>query len=354
MSSFKLSDIESYYPNNVLKIFGYSEQATLALEIINKELKDLFNFIEPAYFENRFIVVKNFQDDYILSKVNCTNIRMNKAKLFYYKKDVIIQVFENKDVILWEDIDCSSIFDNENNLIYVFNSNKEVFFAHKQEIDITKNEFGSQFSDEFHELEKQLYNYNLHRVRHSSCPLLFDSWHSSNKIFFKGGGKDIPESFIQKSLHNFIKDLSIFKGELGQFDPTREHNTDARKPVDIIVRWEKSNRIALIEIKWMGKSIHNSEFKSNHNNSRANEGYADLKEYFDLARKDNPNKLIKCFLVVIDGRRWNTNETTTTISYSNGMHYENEEITLDEDKKFHTNHKEICKPIRMFAEPICS
>jgi hypothetical protein len=222
-----------------------------------------------------------------------------------------------------------------------------------KEIDRSIRSFGSRFSDEFYELEQQLSNYYLHKINYSSCPIFSESWYSDKRIFFKGGGKNIPEKYMQQSLQNFIRDLSIFKGNIGQFEPTREHNTDARKPVDIIVRWEKSNRIALIEIKWLGKSIHNGKVKSEHSNSRANDGFLQLKEYFDLARKDYPNKLIKCYLIVIDARRWQTNEKTTTISYQNGMYYENKEIELDDNKQFHLIYKNIRAPIRMFVEPIC-
>jgi hypothetical protein len=193
----------------------------------------------------------------------------------------------------------------------------------------------------------------LHKIKYSSCPIFNESWISEKRIFFKGGGKDVPEKYMQESLQNFLKDLSIFKGEIGQFDPTREHNLDARKPVDIIMRWEKSNRIALIEIKWMGKSMHNGQIKSEHSNSRANEGFEQLKGYFDLAKRDSPNKIIKCYLVVIDARRWQTNAKTTTISFKNGMYYAEKDIELDDDKKYHLIYKNIHKPLRMFVEPIC-
>jgi hypothetical protein len=348
-----LESISNSFPNNVLKEFNYSEEATLAIEIINKELRELFNFIEPGLFDKKIIVVKNIRDDIIFSIHNSINLNMNKALLFNYDKEIVIQLFNNRNIFMWENVDIESIFQCEDNIIYQFESNREKFFVKNKEIDITIRSFGSRYSDEFDELESQLNQYHLHKIKYSSCPIFNESWISEKRIFFKGGNANVPEKYMQESLQNFLKDLSIFKGEIGQFEPTREHNLDARKPVDIIVRWEKSNRIALIEIKWMGKSICNGKIRSNHSNDRANEGFNQLKEYFDLAKHDYPNKLIKCYLVVIDARRWRTNTKTTAISFESGMYYAEKNIELDGDKKYHLVYKNIHEPMRMFVEPIC-
>ncbi|GHU55992.1 hypothetical protein FACS189442_4160 [Spirochaetia bacterium] len=353
MGVFSYESISDSFPNNVLKEFNYSAIATSAMEIINKELRELFNFIEPGLFDKKVVVFKNLHDNAFFPENSSTNLALNKAVLFNYNEEIVIQLFDDNNILMWKNVTLDAVFNCDENIIYIFESNKEQFFVKKKTIDITTRSFGSRYSDEFDEMELQLSNYSLHKIKYSTCPIFNDSWSSDKRIFFKGGGKDIPEKYMQESLQNFIKDLSIFKGEVGQFEPTREHNLDARKPVDIIVRWEKSNRIALIEIKWMGKSICQGEIKSDHNNDRANQGFKQLKEYFYLAKKDYPNKIIKCYLVVIDGRRWQTNEKMLSISYKNGMHYVDKEITLDNDKEYHLTYKNIHAPIRMFVEPIC-
>jgi hypothetical protein len=348
-----LESISNSFPNNVLKEFNYSEEATLAIEIINKELRELFNFIEPGLFNKKIVLIKNIHDDIIFTDRDNIDLTMNKALLFNYDKEIVIQLFSNRNILMWENVDINTIFNCGDNIIYQFESNKEKIFVRNKEIDITIRSFGSRYSDEFHELELQLNKYHLHKIKYSSCPIFNKAWDSGKRIFFKGGDKNVPEKYMQESLQNFLKDLSIFKGEIGQFEPTREHNLDARKPVDIIVRWEKSNRIALIEIKWMGKSVYNGQIKSKHSNSRANKGFKQLKDYFDLAKHDNPNKLIKCYLVIIDARRWKTNAQTTIISFKNGMYYAEKDIEVDDDKKYHLIYKNIHEPIRMFVEPIC-
>ena len=278
---------------------------------------------------------------------------LNKEILLNKDNDVIMQVFEDKRLFLWENIDSSSILQAENTLIYKYENDKEIFIANSEEIDITEYPYGSRFSTEFWELRTILDKYKNSKIRKSSCSIFNEAWFDEHRIFFEGGKKDIPEKYMQESLNHFLSDFSIFKGELGQLEPTREHNLDGQKPIDIIVRWEKSNRIALIEIKWLGKSINDGKFKSIHSNSRANEGYNQLKNYYELAKKDYPNKIINCYLVVIDGRRWQTNESTTSISNENGMYYNDEELVIDQRKRYYETYKNFEKPIRMFAEPIC-
>lgn len=353
MSQDYVQDILNSYPNNVLKLFGYSEEATNSLTIIAKELTELFNFIEPGLFDSKIIVVKNFKDIPIFPVGDGYNLKMDKAKLTHIKGDFVIQLFSNRDMVLWQGVDYEGLLQSVENICYMYDSGNEFFFAKEEKIDVSVGSFGSRFSGEFADLESQLLNYAIHKVRHSSCPILLDSWNCENRIFFKGGGKDMPERYMQLSLHNFIKDISIFKGDLGQLDPTREHNLDGSKPVDIIVRWEKSNRIALIEVKWLGKSISEGVLKSKYYDARANEGFKQLKNYFELAKKDNPNKIIKCYLVVIDARRRNTNEGTTTVSVENGLYYETKEIELRADRMYHLAYKNLHKPLRMFVEPVC-
>ena len=160
---------------------------------------------------------------------------------------------------------------------------------------------------------------------------------------------------MQISLKNYIDDLSIFKGEVEPFTNDREHTLGSERPVDLFISWKKSNRIALIEIKWLGKSKSSDHnISSTHNNSRAVEGYKQLKDYFELAKSDYPNKIIKCYLVVIDGRRWNTNEQTVSITHSNGMYYSNSDIEFKDEFQYWATYPNMEEPIRMFVEPICS
>lgn len=340
-------------PLEIFKAFNNNTKAITSLEKVTQTLTELFNFFEPAYFSNAFFVILELNNEPVLPKNKSKSITFDKEQLINQKSSFIIQIIENY-LYLCEEFDISNYISNENLLIYKFESNREFFFANKKEFEITEQPLGSKFSNEFCELNKFLNQYAISKVRHSSCPIFNKSWNDEKRIFFKSGGKDIPESYMQKSIKNFIDDIRIFKGEIGQYEANREHILGAKKPVDILIKWEKSNRIAIIEIKWLGKSMNNKgKITSKHDNSRANEGYKQLKEYYELIKTDNPTKIIKCFLVVFDGRRWQSNETTTSISYANGMHYAEKELEIEDDKKYWIIFPNIEIPIRMFVEPIC-
>jgi len=342
------------YPIDIFRAFNNNPKAIISLEIITKTLTELFNFFEPAYFSSAFFVINELDNNSVLPKDKSKLITFNKEQLIYQKKGFIIQIIEN-NLYLCEEFNIIDFITKENLLLYRFENNREFFIANNKEFEITEQRFGSKFSNEFWELNKFLEQYAILKVRSSSCPIFSQSWYDKDRIFFQSGGNDIPEKYMQQSIKNFIDDIRIFKGEIGQYEADREHMLGAEKPVDLLIKWEKSNRIALIEIKWLGKSK-NSEgkIKSNHNNSRANDGYKQLKEYYELVKTDNPTKIIKCFLVVIDGRRWQTNESTSSISHANGMHYADKELEIDDDKKYWTILPNIEVPIRMFVEPICN
>jgi len=341
------------YPIKILQAFNNNGNAIKLLEELSKSLTEIFNYFEPAFFNNKFYIFNEIDNNFILPKDNARLITLNKEILLNQNDDFVIQIIDG-NLYFWDGFDEDMLLNGTNSLIYKFHNNREYFIANKQTIEITEQYFGSRFSNEFWELNKFLEKYALQKIRQSSCPIFNESWFDNNRIFFKGGGKDIPEKFMQKSLKNFIDDIRIFKGEIGQFENDREYTLNAERPVDLIVKWEKSNRIALIEIKWLGKSKNQEgEITSTHTNSRANEGYQQLKEYFELAKRDNPTKIIKCYLVVIDGRRWQTKNDTTTISLTNGMHYENIELDIDSEKRYWESYPNIEEPIRMFVEPIC-
>lgn len=346
------SNMSVKYPIEIYNAFGNNRQALKLLEDLSKSLTEIFNYFEPAFFDGKFYIFNELNNEFVLPETNSQLITLNKEILLNQTNDFAIQLKEG-NLYLWSNFNETDIIKSDTALIYKFENNRESFIANSKEIDVTEQYFGSRFSNEFWELNNFLEKYSIQKIRHSSCPIFNESWYDQNRIFFKGGGKDIPEKFMQSSLKNFIDDIRIFKGEVGQFENDREHTLGSARPVDLIVKWEKSNRIALIEIKWLGKSKNDGKITSTHANSRANEGYYQLKEYYELAKRDNPTKIIKCYLVVIDGRRWQTNENTTSISHSNGMHYATKELVIDNDKQYWKTFPNIEKPIRMFVEPIC-
>ncbi len=340
-------------PVKIYNAFNDNSKASNLLGELSKSLTELFNFFEPAYFRGKFFILNELDDKFILPEEDSKLITFNKEQLLNQRKDFVIQIINN-NFYLWEEFNSSDIEKKENSLIYFYKNKREYFIVNQQRFEITQQPFGSRFSNEFWELKKFLEQYTISKILHSSCPIFSKSWYDDFRIFFKGGGKDIPEKYMQESLKNFIDDIRIFKGEIGQYEANREHNLGTKRPVDLLIKWEKSNRIALIEIKWLGKSKNNdNNITSTYTNIRATEGYKQLKDYYELAKRDYPNKIIKCYLVVIDGRRWQTNIDTEIISNKNGVYYADKELEIDNDKQYWQTFPSIEKPIRMFVEPIC-
>ncbi len=84
---------------------------------------------------------------------------------------------------------------------------------------------------------------------------------------------------------------------------------------------------------------------------RAREGAKQLVEYLEANLQQAPTHITRGYLVIIDCRRANLNDTTTTIDQQNGFHFRDREIRFNPE--YHQQRKDFEKPIRMFAEPRC-
>jgi len=135
----------------------------------------------------------------------------------------------------------------------------------------------------------------------------------------------------------------------------REYTLGASKPVDVRVFWREANRAALIELKWLGQSLKgDGSIGTPYSNGRANDGMSQIKEYIDLDSSDSPEIITKGYLAVIDARRRNISSIkVSTVSRNDGLYYQNNNLSIDEDKQYWTSFPNIEEPIRMFSEPIC-
>jgi hypothetical protein len=341
------------YPLKIYKAFNHNEQSMDTLQFMAQELKELYRFFEPALFKGQFFVCKHFKDTFVFDE-KLGSLMYDRNPLL--NKDtgiIVIQLFGDGRLMYWEGIDTSILFEIDNVLTYMFEGNKEFFIANKEKINITLYPYGSRFATQYFELAKALEDYKVQKVFRSTCPIFSEAWFDDNHIFFKGGGKDIPEKYLQKSLYHYLETNLNLRG----ITPVlREFNVIGKtpKPVDLLIMWGEANRVALIEVKWLGKSIGKEGNPSRHDNSRANEGIKQLKGYFDTAQANMSLTIIKSYLVVIDARRNRTKKGTVTISTKDGMHYQNIELTIDADKRFYDSVSGFEKPIRMFTAPICS
>jgi hypothetical protein len=341
-----------------MRAFGNVDPASKALEVIAKSLKEIYRFFEPCFFTGDFFVCKNLNDQLCFEESKGTllydkNILLNKTSGL-----MIIQVFnDNSKMVLWDNQKPDELIEQKDTLTYYFKNNRELFFANGTKIDITIYNSGSRFATQFNDLVEALNQYSKTKILKSSCEHFSNSWDDGNRLFFRGGGSgsNIPEKFMQISLHEFLNSFFI-RGI--SMESSREYNVTGDftkpKPVDIRINWREANRTALIEIKFIGtiKKQSDGEIYS-YSNPRANTGMIQLKGYHDAVSSDMPTTIIKSYLIVIDGRRNNLTAAQTTINNTDGMHFKNTEIVIDGNKKFYESVQGFEKPVRMFAEPIC-
>jgi len=113
-----------------------------------------------------------------------------------------------------------------------------------------------------------------------------------------------------------------------------------------------TNRLALIEIKWLGTSRDDKKIKSHYSESRAKQGAKQLSDYMDSNKIQAPVHETRGYLVVVDARRAKLTLKRTTISSGDGLKYANSEISYS--PKYHESRLDFENPIRMFVNPVCA
>jgi hypothetical protein len=195
----------------------------------------------------------------------------------------------------------------------------------------------------FLELEEALHHYATHQVRFSACYILSAHWRDANRLLFLPG----PEATLRRSLEQHLR--SMLRDHL---TVRPEQVVDESHPVDLRVTWTFSNREALIEIKWLGKSaaVGSSGISKNYTAGRVNEGARQLANYLDAEVVRAPLMNIIGYLTVFDARRRAVDANSTSVSVADGLHYANREIAIEPAI---LQRPDFAEPVRMFIEPIC-
>lgn len=347
------SDPRNNFLLEILRQSGDQSCVNASVSIV-KKLNELYRYFEPALFSGEVFVFVHLNDESVFDTADGTPIYDPNVLLHRREGVLAIQNFEDGRLIMWDKTDEHRLRTDPNIVTYIFRGNEESFIARTFEINITICPFGSRFATQYRDLVQALEDYKVSMVLRSSCPLLKPAWFGDKFIFLLGGGKDLPESHLQNSLHHFLN--VVLKIHLrGARLVLREFNVvdENKRPVDIAIYWGEANRMALIEIKWLGKSKHpDGTLSTTYPSSHVNRGLLQLKGYFDTARKNSSETIIQAYLVMFDGRRNNTNEDTQTISFADGMHYESSELVIAEDRQYFNDQPGFNPPIRMFAAPI--
>ncbi|WP_343448953.1 hypothetical protein [Micromonospora oryzae] len=194
----------------------------------------------------------------------------------------------------------------------------------------------------FYDLHAALKTYAVMHARSSECPILVDAWREPARVMWRPK----PEAIMRKSLYHFLR-ISLRDGRP---DIQQEALADDQYPVDITVRWAESNRIGIVEIKWLGKSgdLDPPRVTKTYSEGRAADGLRQLVDYLELTKVRAPLFDRRGYLVVFDGRRARVRPETAMCERSHGMAYENKNITYDPT---HLARHDIAEPVRCFCEP---
>jgi hypothetical protein len=253
-----------------------------------------------------------------------------------------IEVRENLYIFVSSDFipDIDTIRNNA--IVYKWENCEEVILGKNEQRHLRKNPYSDSYFaiSTYKKLDVALEDYKVRVASVSRCPYLKDVWFNNKKIYFNSS----PEELMRDSLHNFLY------GQLRGAEVRPEQNMDASHPVDIKITWSLTNRLAIIEIKWLGRSLNKdgNRITQNFTQSRALQGADQLKGYLDSNRSFAPDKITIGYLVVFDGRRRGTGSIVDNISKEAADYYANREIEYNPD--YGTIRTDFAKPIRFFLE----
>ena len=196
----------------------------------------------------------------------------------------------------------------------------------------------------FIDLRESLVRYGEISVKTAQCEIFHETWRQETRISFKNR----PEATMRKSLQQYLR-ASL--RDHGPIEVMPEQNVDETHPVDIKVTWTNSNRVALIEIKWLGLS-HDEETgrTTSYSAARARSGAIQLADYLDSYHEHSPDQEARGYLAVFDGRRQGVSPSTTSVKREGGLHFAHQEIDYAEEV---LKREDFEDPVRFFCEPIC-
>ena len=335
----------------------YGDEGVSQLRKMLYGIHDIYDYVEPETIIDSLVIFRSLQHD----DDDDIPTHLANAQYFTYAEHLaqeydvanrtgtaVIQILSNDEYRLWKNVtgDLNNLCDKA--IVYVYRQRQDYFVIQGEEKAIINpsRAHASVFAiPTFRKLRDALENYKRRMIRTSQCKIFSKAWdggEGSDRLFFIRG----PEDIMRDSLWQYL--TSVLGAEVRP-----EQIVDEDHPCDIKVTWMQTNRIALIEIKWLGKSINEnrSRFTQEHSDYRANQGARQLAEYLDANYTQTPTHHTRGYLVVIDARRWQLSPTSTSVNNRNGFWYRDSEITFNPE--YHRVRSDFEEPIRMFAEPIC-
>jgi hypothetical protein len=261
---------------------------------------------------------------------------------------LIVEIRADDSPFVWQELPSEISSTIQTGIVYRLSQSVETFSVNGASMAVPKviDEAVSQFLlNYFIDLRQALLAYRDSMARTSKCHLLCEAWADKNRLWFHAA----PEFRLRRALHNYL--YSYLRHD--DIDLREEQNVDDSHPVDIKILWRMENRSAIIEVKWVGKSIDltTGKIMANYTDSRARMGAKQLAEYLEGHRQQAAKEDTRGYLVVFDCRRRRLKASMTAVGKAEGFYYEAREIRYRPE--FHKKRRDFDEPIRMFLEPVC-
>jgi hypothetical protein len=324
---------------------NHGARGTRALRAVLEFVPAFYKHVAPETRRTRILVLKHL-DDIPLGPLNDAIQCASLGHMPVLSEDeVVVQILKSGQLLVSQTAVIDPMQVAEDCVVYTYENRAEMFYAGSaSSLVINPAEgYASIFAiPTFDNLKLALNEYRDKQARRTSCRILADVWKSQKRIIFRAG----PEPTMRNSLTQFLK--VCLRGDV---EVRPEQIVDETHPVDIKVTWFMSNRLALIEIKWLGASGKGARTLVRYSESRARDGAKQLADYLDGNAVQAPRQEARGYLVVFDGRRGGVKPSTRRINHANGFKYEHSEIVFF--PKYHEIRSDFETPIRMFMEPVC-
>lgn len=251
-----------FFLQDVVKHYG--EDGRNALREVFQHLSELFTYIDPEQITGRLFVFKNLTVKGSAGEFAAQASAQDRIEAISISSlaqsyttemrcgDVVVQLCDDGHFEISEvtDADLRKLADS--GIVYEYSQRKDYVWC-KDKRDLIPNPFGTTHASTFaiptfRTLREALEGYKVQMVRQSSCQLLSEAWEngpSCKRLFFRSA----PEHLMRDSLTQFLK--STLR-DVAEIRP--EQVVDTSHPVDVKVTWGLGHKLALIEIKWLGKS----------------------------------------------------------------------------------------------------
>lgn len=319
----------------------YGSEAINDFKLCVFQLKQLYKSIDIAQYSTIIAFVGDYPNYRPKSRM------MKMENIHNVATEQLVLNFTNEDnILVVQDESFDPVALSETTFVYKWDKNDknaDQFYVKRELISFSEEGTpceGSVFAVRtYNDLDEAMISYRDTIAISCKGKSLQESMTPSHLFFYPA-----PEDKLQEELYLFLT------YRLRNCTVNREHNVDGSHPVDIIVTWHGTNHIAIIEIKWMGKSLNDKgEIGVSYYDSRAIEGAEQLVNYIDNNTDSFPHNVTVGYLAVFDLRRHsNTDSKADKIQRVNADYYKEREINFT--TQYELNRTDFKKPYRFFIK----